>query len=70
MTEKEKFFEKLAEKRKNGLIDIKFTPNWDNFNGNISEEALYAELNRMDEVKTEPDDELFLDIPFHDGYRF
>ena len=59
MTEKEKFFQNLAEKRKNGLVGINFTPNCQMTNESIVEESLYAELNRMDEAAQVTDDELF-----------
>ncbi len=46
MTEKEKFFAWLAEERKKGLKGINFTPNPDR-DKDVTEEELYAELNRM-----------------------
>lgn len=50
MTEKEKFFEWFCKEKQNGLVDIKFTPNYENIH-NITEEDLYAELNRMNEAE-------------------
>ena len=47
MTQKEKFLKQLEEDRNNGLIDTNF------FIGNtcnITEEEVYAELNRMEEA--------------------
>lgn len=61
MTEKEKFFEWFRKEKENGLVDIKFTPNYENIY-NITEENLYAELNRMneaDEIGETEDLELF-----------
>lgn len=62
MTEKEKFFNKLEEKRKNGLKSVFFTVNEAGVREILSrigisnqEEEIYAELNRMEEAEDEED---------------
>jgi DNA-binding PadR family transcriptional regulator len=73
MTEKEKFFKKLEEKRKNGLKSVFFAVNEAGVAELVSrvrprtldqeqlayEEEIYAELNRMEEAEDEEDPRIF-----------
>lgn len=48
MSAKDKFYSNLAKDQERGLVDTKFFP------GNtfdVTEEKVYAELNRMDEAE-------------------
>ena len=57
MTEKEKYFDWLAKEKAKGLLGINFYFNHDAARG-MTEEQVYAELNRMNEAPDVPDPEV------------
>lgn len=61
MTEKEKYFEWLNGELAKGLVDIKYTINWDADFSGLSEEDIYRELNEYNNPKN------IVDFNFEDG---